>query len=355
LPRHRVGEAIALAARVVSVAFDATLFHGLGGSAAATAVVRQRARGKYDPRIADAFCRQAEHVLAACEMDAAWQATLDSEPEPHVWLAESQLDAALGALGAFADLVSPYLAGHSRAVAELAASAASWCHLPAAECASLRLAGLVHDVGRAGVSAGIWNKSGALAAGERERVRLHAYFTERILARVSGLGELADVAALHHERLDGSGYHRRAPAAAQPMRARVLAAADVYCALREARPHRAAHTPATAAGVVRAAVESGQLDGDAVQAVLGAAGNRAQARRRSWPAGLSDREVDVLRLLARGLSNRQIGARLSVSPRTAGNHIQHIYDKLGVSTRPAATLFAIQHDLLGTLPAQEMS
>jgi DNA-binding NarL/FixJ family response regulator len=69
--------------------------------------------------------------------------------------------------------------------------------------------------------------------------------------------------------------------------------------------------------------------------------------RGTAPAGLSDREVEVLRLVARGLSNREIAQRLVVSPRTAEHHVQHIYSKIGVSSRAAAALFAMEHDLVG--------
>ena len=125
-----------------------------------------------------------------------------------------------------------------------------------------------------------------------------------------------------------------------PDRARILAAADVYHALVEARPHRAAFTPKRAAAELNNEARAGRLDAKAADAVLTAAGHRATARRRAWPAGLSEREVDVLRLVARGHTNRNIGERLSLSENTVHHHVLHIYGKIGVSTRAAATLFA---------------
>ena len=172
------------------------------------------------------------------------------------------------------------------------------------------------------------------------------YYTERVLARSPALGKLGALAALHHERLDGSGYLRGTPASLLPVGARILAAADVYQALTEPRPHRPALAPDAAAEVVRGEVRRGRLDGASAEAVLASAGHRARAARRGWPAGLSEREVEVLRLLARGHANRQIAARLSVSPRTVDHHVEHIFDKVGCSTRAAATFFAMQHDLL---------
>jgi DNA-binding NarL/FixJ family response regulator len=98
---------------------------------------------------------------------------------------------------------------------------------------------------------------------------------------------------------------------------------------------------------LRAEVTAGRLDGAAVDAVLAAAGHRAPALR-AWPAGLTAREVEVLGLLARGRSNRQIAAELVVSPKTVANHVEHIYSKLGVSSRASATLYATQHGLVGS-------
>jgi HD-GYP domain-containing protein (c-di-GMP phosphodiesterase class II)/DNA-binding CsgD family transcriptional regulator len=353
LPRHLKGESIAAAARVVAVAWDATFFHERAGAEAATSVIKQRAGSKYDPHVAACFCRDGPRLLADAAAGSAWEAALAAEPGNVGWLSDEQFDRAVRGIAAFADLVSPYLLGHSSGVSDLAAAAAMRCGVAATDAAAIRQAGLLHDIGRTGVSASIWNKAGVLSDGERERVRLHPYYTERVLARADGLATSGRLAALHHERLDGSGYHRAANASAQPVAARILAAADVYQALREPRPYRSAHQPEVAAEILRAAVRSGQLDGDAVAGVLGVAGHAVGARRRAWPAGLSEREVEVLHLIARGRSKQQIGQALSVAQSTAGNHIQHIYAKLGVSTRAAATLFAMQHDLLGNFDPPE--
>jgi HD-GYP domain-containing protein (c-di-GMP phosphodiesterase class II) len=218
----------------------------------------------------------------------------------------------------------------------------------------LRRAGLIHDLGRLGVSNGVWDKPGPLTGAESERVRLHPYLTERMLARVSALGRSREIAARHHERLDGSGYPRGLTAASLTPQDRLLAAADAYHAMSEPRPHRTPVDPGQASRDLRAEVIAGRLDGEAADAVLAAAGHRAPARRVR-PGGLTAREAEVLALLARGHSNRQIAQRLVVSPKTAANHVEHIYSKLGVSSysklgvssRAAATLYATQHGLLG--------
>jgi DNA-binding CsgD family transcriptional regulator len=203
----------------------------------------------------------------------------------------------------------------------------------------------VHDLGRLGVPNTIWDKDGALSHAEIERVRMHPYLTERMLHASGTLAPLGHVIVQHAERLDGSGYPRGLSGGAISQPARILAAANVYQAMCEPRPHRPERTPDEAAAELRAEASAGHLDPEAVNAVLGAVGYRVP-QRRGGPAGLTAREVEVLRLLARGLSNREIAARLVISPKTAGNHIEHIYAKIDASSRATASLFAMQHGLL---------
>ncbi|GAA1117390.1 hypothetical protein GCM10009630_13860 [Kribbella jejuensis] len=118
----------------------------------------------------------------------------------------------------------------------------------------------------------------------------------------------------------------------------------------EPRPYRPALSADTAAGRLRDDVRAGRLDGDAVNAVLRAAGLRTQVRREQ-PAGLTSRELEVLALLARGQTNKQIARELGVAPKTVSNHVEHVYTKLGVGSRAAATLFAARHGLLGGFEA----
>jgi len=231
-------------------------------------------------------------------------------------------------------------------VAELAAKAARRCGLPEADAVTIRRAGLLHDIGRVGVSAGIWGKPGPLSEREWERVRMHPYYTERVLARPGVLARLGALAALHHERLDGSGYYRGLPASMLLPAARILAAADVYHAMTEPRPHRPPLMPEIAAEQLQREVRAGRLDGEAVSNVLAAAGHIVRTPRRELVAGLSERQVEVLRLIAGGYSMKQIAGLLTISEKTVDNHIQHIYNKIGVSTRAGATLFAMEQDLL---------
>ena len=249
--------------------------------------------------------------------------------------------------GDLADLKSPCLTGHSRTVAALSSGAAVHLGLDGVTRADLENAGHLHDVGRVAVSSSIWDKPGTLTTGEWELVRLHAYHSERVLAGSPALARLAPLVGRHHERLDGSGYHRGCTAGDLPLPARILAAADAYATITEPRPHRAALDRERAEARLLAEGREGRHDVDAVRAVLSAAGHRVTPQARSLPAGLSGREAEVLGLVARGLSNAEIADRLSISRRTAEHHVQHIYLKIGASSRAAATLFAVEHDLLG--------
>jgi HD-GYP domain-containing protein (c-di-GMP phosphodiesterase class II) len=205
-------------------------------------------------------------------------------------------------MGDFADLASPYLLGHSSGVGRLALAAARRCDLDASELVAVRRAALVHDLGRVGVPARVWQSASRLTADDSERIRPHAYHTERFLARSELLAPLGSIAALHHERLDGSGYHRGSVAPALPFPARVLAAADAYQAMTEPRAHRRALTSAQAAVLLGEEARTGRLDADAVTAVLASAGQPTPPR----PAGLTERECEVVGLLARGLQTKQI-------------------------------------------------
>jgi len=348
LPGDLRGEALSNVIRLVHIAQDAVVFYRLGGLEATQEAVRERAGGFYDPHMAGVFIQHSAALLAQIDSETVWDTVLELEPSPRSSLSESQLDNAVRAIADFTDLRSRYTHGHSSAVAELAYAAGLRCGLSTEEAIQVRRAGHLHDVGRTAVTLTIWDKAGALTSAEWDRVRLYPYYTERILARSAGLAALGALAAAHRERLDGSGYHRGLPGALLTPLVRILAAADVYQSKIEVRAYREALTAEAAADELRRQVREGKLDSSAVEAVLSSAtGERAAAARRVWPASLSDREVEVLCLMAQGSSTRQIAEALTISPKTADHHIQHIYNKIGVSTRAAATMFAMQNNLLG--------
>jgi HD-GYP domain-containing protein (c-di-GMP phosphodiesterase class II)/DNA-binding CsgD family transcriptional regulator len=345
-PQKLTRDDIALPARFAQVASQAVLFGRLGGPDLTSEVIRRRAGTALDPSIAEAFLRHGRELLVEILSADASVAVVEAEPEPRRWIAESHLDRVARAFADLVDLKSPFTHGHSATVSELAEAAATNLGLTEAEVVCVRRAGFLHDLGRSGVPNGIWDKPGSLTATEWEQVRLHPYHSERILSRSSALAPLAPLAGMHHERQDGSGYHRQASATMIPTGARLLAAADAYQAMTQERPHRPALTPEAAAEQLSSEAAQGRLDPEAVRAVLEAAGHQPEHVRPAWPAGLSDREVQVLRLLAHGHSNREVARLLWISPKTAGHHVQHIYAKIGVSTRAAAAMFAMEHDLI---------
>ena len=270
------------------------VFRRTGGVEAAIAVARERSGTQFDPDVVELFCEQAPIIFADLDTASSWQLVIDSEPSLTSTIAGEELTDALAAIGEFAELKSPWLMGHSRGVADLATEAARGPGLPESDAMALRRAAFVHDIGRLGVSNAVWDKPGELTQSELERVRLHPYLTERMLSFSAALAPLGAIAGQHHERLDGSGYPRGLSGDAISQSGRILAAADVYHAMTAARPHRSALTAAEAAAALRTQVTSGLLDGAAVDAVLRAAGHRVR-RRREWPAGLTPREVEIMR------------------------------------------------------------
>lgn len=348
VPAGVAGEEIALPVRLFHLADVVEVFHRTGGVAAAVEVARGRRGTKFDPALVDAFCAVADQVLGGPPDEPDLSEMTTAHPHLQTRLTGRALDDALEAVADFTDLRSPSRAGHSRAVAALAAGAADAAGLSASEVVTVRRAGLLHDIGLHGVPATILDKPGPLTANESERLRAHAYYTERVLARSPTLARIGSVAALTHERCDGSGYHRGLAGAAIPATARILAAACAYRAIVEPRPYRPARSAKDAAAALRADVRGGRLASEAVDAVLTTAG-QASPRRRTGPAGLTPREVEVLTLIARGATTRQVARRLGITPKTAGTHVERIYVKTGASTRSTATLFAVQHGLLDSL------
>jgi HD-GYP domain-containing protein (c-di-GMP phosphodiesterase class II) len=349
--RRARGEEIPLAVRIFVMMRDIAFQRHWGGEQHAVEVARNRGGHAFDPELAEAFVTHADQIFAAVHADdSAWDAVLDAEPKPWIVLVDDEIDQALAAMGDFADLTSPSLAGHSKSVAALAAPAAEIAGLTPEVQKAVRRAAHVHDVGRVAVDPAIWDKAGRLSRDEYEQIRLHPYHTERILSDSPFLEDICAIARDHHEHLDGTGYHRGVDAASLSPPARLLAAVDKFQALTESRAHRPGIGRGEAARELARLAEDGCLDPAMVRAVIEAAGEPAPAMAR--PANLTDREAEVIGLLARGLQTKQIGRALAISPKTADTHIQSAYRKMGVSTRAAAALFAMEHGLVpsGELP-----
>lgn len=342
--RRAKGDEIPHALRIALVGRDATYQRLVGDDSYVVETIESRGGRAFDPDVVTAFVENATDVLGGDASESNLDTVLAIEPKPWLTLEDEAIDRALSAMGAFSDLASPYLSGHASGVAGLAAKAAELLGWSAAESKVMRRAGFVHDVGRAAVHPRIWEKSGSLSADEWEQVRLHPYHTERILARSSLLAPSAEIAGSHHERLDGSGYHRALPAAALSPRARLLAAADAFRSKIEPRSYRERLSSEEATAVVSGKAKDGKLDSGMVAAVVEAAGMKPPPTE--YPAGLTGREVEVIGLLARGLQSKQIAQELDISVKTVDRHIQNTYRKIDVSSRAAATLFAMEHGLV---------
>lgn len=342
-PSGLAGDAIDPVVRVVQVADDAEVLHRTDGVAGALGMLERRRGTEFDPGVVDVVLSRPDDVFA--DLDDCWADVISLAGELESPLTPTQFDAALVAFGDYADLKSPWFLGHSAAVATLARHAAVAAGLSADDARRIRNAALVAHLGRTGVSTGIWDKAAPLSPAEWERIRTVPYLTERILHRQPALAELGELAGQIHERMDGSGYPRGLRGAALSMPARILAVAEWYQTLGEARPHRAAVPGSQRAVMLRQQVKEGLFDESAARAVLTAAGHRVP-RRTTSVAGLTDRELQVLELLVRGASNREIADRLRISRRTVGSHVEHIYTKTGVSTRGAAAMFAMRHGLV---------
>ena len=342
------GEAIPLAARILHIAKAADLEYRRGGATAALVAVGRQSGSSFDPDLVAAWVGAVRSDPPWATLDDAglWGAVIDLEPVARrLPLGEPEIDAVAEAFADFADLKAPWLVGHSRAVADLAAGAAGRVGLPADERTAIRRSALLHDLGRVAIPSSVHDKPRALTPAEWEVVRLHPYHTERLLARARPLAPLATLAGSHHERLDGSGYHRAAPATQLSVPARLLAAADAYETATRHRPYRAARTPEAAAALLRDEVRRGRLDEACVEAVVDEARD-APRRRRRVEGRLSEREAEVLERIAVGASTREAAADLGITDKTVRHHLEHAYDKLGVSTRAAAVVVALELGLI---------
>jgi HD-GYP domain-containing protein (c-di-GMP phosphodiesterase class II) len=343
------GEDVPLVSRVCQLAEFMEVAHRSGGVDAAVSVARRRSGKQFDPALVSVVSTDAEKVFHGIEDVGSWDDVIDAEPALAHRLTPAECDEALVAIGRFVDLKSPYTLGHSEAVADLAVKAGEALDLPTSDIRAVRRAGSVLGFGRLGVSNAIWDKPGSLTSSQWERVRLYPYLTQRMLEQSVALAPIGRLAAQVRERLDGSGYPRALVGPAISLPARILGVADAYQAMREPRPHRPALDRDEAAQQLRAEVRAGRLDPEACTAVLAVDGHRS-ARVGGGPDRLTTREVEVLRLIARGQSNKQVAATLGVSAKTAGTHVENIYAKIGCSNRAEASLYATRQGLLPLEP-----
>jgi HD-GYP domain-containing protein (c-di-GMP phosphodiesterase class II) len=345
VPRGLHGEQLSLASRISHVADAAEVLERRLGLDDAAEVIGSRSGTHFDPMITEALETDTRSLFDGIATDSIDE-LLELEPIERPALDEKELDEALATVGDFCDLRAPCFAGHARGTAELCAGAARLLQLPPEEARVLRRAAHVHDIGRFGVPGSVLIKPGPLTGTDLERMRMHVYWVERIFSRPDPLKRVGLVASMHHERMDGSGYHRAAAGSVITNPCRILAVADAYHAMLQDRPYRRALSPQDAAREIRTDTAAGRLDPVAAEAVLEAAGHGHASTRSGGPAGLTARECEILALLASGLPNKGIARRLAISPKTVGNHVEHIYTKLGVTNRAGAALLAMRHGIV---------
>jgi HD-GYP domain-containing protein (c-di-GMP phosphodiesterase class II) len=348
LPRGLSGEAVQFPVRLVTLAQEAIAISEVHGHDAMKRIVAKRAGGGYEVPLAELFLAHADRLMVGLDQPVDRETILALEPEPHAMLSEDGCDEAFLAIADMIDMRMPFTFGHSRAVAALTEAACKRATLPAADIRAAKWAAYTHDIGELAVPVSTWMRAGSLTERERDAAHLHPYYGERALASLGGDQGKA-IAALvlrHHERLDGTGYHRYAKANDLSPAARILAAAEAFQTAREARPYRPAMSDTAAAANLRGAVKDGKLCSEAVEAVLTVAGQPARRSTGERTAGLTPREIEVLRLIAAGQTAKEAARQLEISPKTADNHIQSLYSKIGVKTRAGAALFALERGMV---------
>jgi putative nucleotidyltransferase with HDIG domain len=266
-PEGAEGEEIPLLGRILCLAQTAEVFWQLGGADGACAVARGRRGTWFDPALVDALCE--------FERDGAFWLSLEN-PDVGRWepadsvetLDDERLDRVAEAFATVIDAKSPYTGAHSVGVARIAVELADSLELDAPARGDLYRAGLLHDIGKLGVSNRILDKPGKLDDEEWQEVRRHPLTSLEILRRVGVLRNVARLSALHHERLDGSGYYRGVVAGGLDLPARVLAVADVAEALGAERPYRGALDVDEVLAIM--AREAGtKIDGEVFEALVG--------------------------------------------------------------------------------------
>lgn len=240
-PFGLVGAEIPVNARIALLSQIIEVFYASGGVAFAVAEVKKRAGTWFDPALVAAFdtAQQADGFWHGFTCDDLQD--LVSRLEPHskvIEIDENRLDTIAEAFAKVVDAKSPYTYGHSSRVAAYTLAVAKRMGIAPDRQKWLYRAALLHDIGKLGVSNGVLDKPGKLDENEWEQVKAHAFYSEQILSRLNVFAELAQVAAAHHERLDGKGYPHGLVAAQISMETRIITVADIFDAITAERPYR---------------------------------------------------------------------------------------------------------------------
>jgi HD-GYP domain-containing protein (c-di-GMP phosphodiesterase class II) len=300
-----------------------------------------------DPSVIEALegLASEDEFWAGLEGEHIRERVLDMEPASGVSdVGDERIEDIALAFADFIDLKSGYAAAHSRRVAKVAEQVARLMGCAPEAVGLIRRAALMHDLGLVAIpSFALEKPESSLSETEWEQYRLHPYHGERILRRVPVLAPLAEMVGNHQERMEGSGYFRGLRGENISLGARIIAVADRLDELTHDAPGR----PAVDLNEALTSLESEPgFDREVVQAVRKVIGGESTATGQPLPAGLTQREAEVLRLAARGITRAQIGAQLDITENTVRHHLEHIYAKTGTSTRVAATLFAIENGLI---------
>jgi HD-GYP domain-containing protein (c-di-GMP phosphodiesterase class II) len=349
-PYGMAGSKIPLKARLLHTALKMEATYTARGRNEAEATALEQKGKIFDPQMVEAFLVTARDtsLWETLAQEDTWQVVLDLEPvSPYRKIPEERLDDVALAIADFVDLKIPLTVGHSRETARIADGIARRMGLAPAEVIDIRRAALVHDLGLIALPVRILHHQSQLSEADKEKLRLHPYYTERILSRIPALSKAATIAGMHHERMNGTGYYRGLSGNELPVGACILALADEFQERMQAYP--AQDNPAPEDILKSLQPEVGKLFStecfNALAQELGVAAPKP-SRRGEWPAGLTDREIEVLRLLATGATNRQISKDLVISEKTVAHHLEHIYNKIGISSRAAAVFFAMEHELI---------
>ncbi len=242
-PEGLEGGQIPLLSRIMNLCQTLEVFVTLNGPHDAMQVLRDRSGTWFDPELVEAALRLEEdqELWKLLEQDRVRDEVIELEPSGGImYVDEGRLDGVCEAFASVIDVKSPFTHTHSRGVTSVAVAICQRLGLPEGDVTLVRRAALLHDIGKLSVPNNILDKPGKLTAAEWETVRLHPYYTQRILERIRGFQHLAFVASSHHERLDGRGYFRNLNAEQLPLTARAIAVADIYDALSSKRPYRSA-------------------------------------------------------------------------------------------------------------------
>ncbi len=353
MPRGLRGEAIPLVSRIVYPSIYVEVCHGAGGLDAVRSLLAQRRGKAFDPAVTDALEAVAKEksFWLGLQQQSVWEAVTEAFPEAIAARSENDLLEAFALTVAdFVDMKSHYLAGHSRRVAELVGAMAVRAGLPVSDMTRIRRAALLHDIGLVAVPSYVINQSGrGMDRTQTARMQSHPKFGADLLRRAVALRDTVGIVAAHHEQPDGHGYPSGLAGSDIPLGARFIAVADRFDELTHDGSAHLAMPPEAALESIAAQVGP-VFDQEAFEALRDAQdasiGRPVDSRPPAWPEGLTDREVEVLRLAASGMTRRDMAKRLVVAESTVRHHMESIYSKLGVSTRVGAVLFAVEHRLV---------